>query len=344
MLFMRNRHLLHLAAAAVAVACLTACAGGGSPAASSSLPASALGRSHVLPDIARSGISPKFFNLERARGTVIHPERQPRMSPKDLFVSDGGSNAVDVLSYPSWSYYSDITSGIDGPDGNWVDTNGNLYIANYLGINITEYNSSGAPIYTYSNGIEDPVNVSTDKNGNVYEADFYGNYVNEYAQQSNTVLYSCAAGGYVEGVAVDQHGDVFVDYWNGQMPGNVGYIVEYPRGLSGCNATLLGATVSFPGGMVLDKSDNLIICDQGGPTVDIIAPPYNAVTTTLGSGYSDPFHVTINRARTQAYVADYSTGNVYVMPYPAGAPITTLGSGNGINFAWSAVDGKNYVR
>ncbi len=112
-----------------------------------------------------------------------------------------------------------ITSGVNGPDGNWVDKpvagNRHFYVANYANPNITEYDVNGNLLFTYSADIADPIGVTTDKNGNVFEADLNytvpsGGYVNEYAQMSNTVIASCSPGGNVEGVAVDKHGNVFV--------------------------------------------------------------------------------------------------------------------------------------
>jgi DNA-binding beta-propeller fold protein YncE len=87
----------------------------------------------------------------------------------------------------------------------------------------------------------------------------------------------------------------------------------------------------------------LIVCDQNAPAVDVIAPPYTSITRTLGSGFSDPFHVTINKKNSRAYVADYVTGQVYVLKYPSGKTVATLGTSNGISAAWSAVDSDNFV-
>jgi hypothetical protein len=39
-------------------------------------------------------------------------------------------------------------------------------------------------------------------------------------------------------------------------------------------------------GIAVDKQDNLIVCDENAPAVDIIAPPYTSITGTLGSGWS----------------------------------------------------------
>jgi hypothetical protein len=263
---------------------------------------------------------------------------------KDLFVSDFVSDydtgAVEILANETWTNTGSITSGISGPDGNWVDKKGNLYVANYEGLDITEYaKGSSSPSYTYS-GVEDPIVVTTDSSQNVYEGDYKGNYVSEFAQGSNTILAQCSPGGAVEGVAVDKSGDVFVAYEN--PTSYVGKVAEYTGGLSGCSETVFGFSVGFPGSMVLDKKGNLVLCDQDLGTVDIIAPPYSSITSTLGSGYSDPFRVTINKKNKVAYVVNFHGNDVFVLSYPAGSVLATLDSSHGLSEPASAVDSQNY--
>jgi hypothetical protein len=332
------RKTLIAAASTIAVALLAACSGG-SQGSMSTIPggANSLGHSHGQ-QVSPSGIAPKFLGMQRFHQTAHgHGVKTPG-GAKSLYVDDVGTNAVDVLANNSWTFQSSFNGSINGPDGNWADKKGRVYVANYAGSYVTEYDKSGNLLFTYSSGVSDAVGVSTDKKGNVFEADFVGNYVNEYAQQSNTVVATCYPGGYVEGVAVNKKGDVFVDWTDFYT----GYITEYAGGLAGCNGTVLGATVGFPGGMVLDKHNNLVICDQYSG-VDIIAPPYNTVSSQLASGFYDPFHVTLSKNNKQAYVADAGTGYVTVLSYPGGSTLATLNSSNGITFAYSAVDGKNFV-
>jgi hypothetical protein len=63
----------------------------------------------------------------------------------------------------------------------------------------------------------------------------------------------------------------------------------------------------------------------------------------LGSGYSDPFHVTVNKSNHLAFVTDVNDADVRVLKYPSGADVTTLGSANGLTIPSSAVDGINAV-
>jgi hypothetical protein len=294
----------------------------------------------VRQDLSRSGLPANAVQprLGQSSGHGVVPDKKLKV----LYVDDAGLNAVEILKNKTWSNTGSITNGINGPDGNWVDKKGNLYVANYSGPYITEYAPGGSsPSFTYTGGISDPVGVSTDTKGNVFEADYLGGYVEELPQGSNSPTNTCYPGGNVEGVAVNSKtGDVFVDY-NASSGG--AKIVEYKGGLSGCSGTVLGVTLSFAGGMVLDKKLNIIVCDQLGPTVDVIKPPYSSVSGTLGSGYSDPFHVTINKKNNQAYVADYTGADVQVLKYPSGTNQATLNSANGLSSPFSAVDSLNFV-
>lgn len=134
---------------------------------------------------------------------------------------------------------------------------------------------------------------------------------------------------------------MFADYNNPSE--TAGYIVEYAHGLPGCAGTVLPITIGDAGGMVIDKQGNLVVCDQKARAVDIIAPPCTSITGTLGSGWADPFHVTIDKTGTQAYVADVGAANVKVLTYPGGSIVATLNRANGLSEPASAVDSKNWA-
>jgi hypothetical protein len=277
-----------------------------------------------------TGVAPRFW--AKIRIDSLHAKPATGTPPGDLAVSDFGTGAVEVLN-SSYAVEQTITSGLNGPDGDWYDAKEHLYVANYAGINVTEYNhDSTAVAFTYSSGLSDPVNVRTGAGGNVYVADYNSGSagsVFEYAQHSNTVLTSCNTGLANEGIAIDGAGDVFVD---GNNPNTgTGNIVEYKGGLSGCHGTTLTPTLAFAGGMTIDKNGTLIVNDQLGPTVDLIKSPYGSISGTCGSGYADPFHVGLNHKQNLLFVADVSNANVQVLNYPACSLNTTLGSGNGLS-------------
>jgi hypothetical protein len=321
------RNSLVTLAAAASVASMAACSSGGS------------GGLSTAPNLSRSGIA-NVGLIRRGRQIVRQRVRPDKGGPKELFVDDLGKNAVKIFANSSWARKGSVTKGIDGPGGNWVDKSRNFYVANYQADNITEYvPGAKVPTFTYASGMNDPVGVTTDFAGNVYEADFAGGFVNEYGKHSDAVIATCSPGGSVEGVAVDNSANVFVDYYTGSE----GRIVEYFGGLraSGCKGKLLGVTFKYPGGMVLDQKGDLYVCDQLAPSVDFISYPYKSVTKQLGSGWVEPLHVTASRVLGQIYVADYGAGDVQVLAIPKGKLVATLGPGDGLSLPSGAVDGVN---
>jgi hypothetical protein len=329
-----------IGAASLGVALLAGCAGG-TQGPGQSLPATGGERSSRA---ARSGLEPsgiayQFIALQFPPVPQVRPSKNGYKGFKDLFVSDLGNGAVELLKNGSYTPDKTITAGVDGPYGTWLDKKGNFYLANFAGGYITEYAPKKRSVeFTYTDNVA--IAVSTDSVGNVYAADD-GGYVNEYPQGSNSVTNSCRQGGSeTEGVAIDKNGNVFVDYEN--FNADHAYLVEYKGGLNGCNGTVLGVTLKSAGGIVLDKNNDLVVCDRQARVVYVIAPPYNSVSRTLVSPYfSDPLHVTLSKDNTTAFVADRAA--VYVFNYNTGSITATLGSANGLSKPTSAVDGPNYV-
>jgi hypothetical protein len=313
--------------AAVAAAALLAGCSGGSQGTGSTIPGSGVTQNSARP-LSDLGVAPARHHHKYA-------------GLRDLYVTDHANNDVVILANGTYKNVGSISSGINGPDGDILDKKGNLYVANYSGGNITEYAPGGtSPSFTYNASMTSPANVNVDGAGNVYEADSGGGLVNEYAQGSNVVLHSCTLGSPV-GVAVDASGDVFVD-----TPTN---IYEYIGGLIKrghpyrCQPTTLGVTLGYAGGMVLDSNNDLVVCDQNASAVDIIDPPYSSITRTLGSGYLDPFDVTLNKSNALAFVADVGLDEVFVWNYRTNILVATLGYRNGLAVPYSAVDGPNAV-
>ena len=335
---MRNLGVFASAAIGIGAVALSACSGTGLQDRSSAPPLSTAA-ARAAASLAHSGLA-RVPALPQVRTAAQRGVRHRKGGLKLLYVDDFITNSVAIFDNDGWASAGTIADTNAGPDGNWVDKAGNLYVANYRARNVTEYAPGAtAPTFTYASGMSDPVGVTTDEAGNVYEADFDGGFVNEYDQATDAVVASCSPGGSVEGVAVDASGDVFVDY----VDGSQGHIIEYFGGLSGCPGVVLGVDLQYPGGMVADKNGSLVVCDQVAATVDIIKPPYGSVTTKLGQGWLEPFHVTISRAKKQAYVTDAGSGAVVVLTFPGGDTIATLNAANGLGLPSSAVDSKNFT-
>jgi len=322
-----SKVLVVAAMSAAAVGVLAGCSGSGSSSMSPIVPSSHAMRQAVSRDM--TGVAPKYLESIRLGGAHV-PAVRPNTGGKVLAVSDFGTGAVEVLNH-SYTLIQTITNGLNGPDGDWYDQGGNLYVGNYGGTYIQEYAPGGSsPSFNYTSGLTDPIGVSTDESGNVFAADYQGDQVVEFPQGSNTPSHACPVAGAPENVAIKENGAVFVDL--NLNAGGAG-VVEFPAGLGSCgNEVSLISSLGFAGGMQLDNHNNLVVEDQTCPCVDIIDKPnYNTVSSTISNGFSDPFHVALNRYNTLIYVADVGNANVQVLDYPSGTPVTTLGSGNGLS-------------
>lgn len=261
--------------------------------------------------------------------------------PRDLYVADQGTNAIDILHNKTFRDVGVITSGISLPVSVFLDARGNLYVANFVG-NVAEYapGNTGSPNFVYNSGIGYEVEaVTTDAHDNVFVADIGGN-LTEYFQGDNQVIAQCNARGSASGIAVDSSGNVFASAYNATA--NSPRLVEYPGGLKNCNEITLSAPLaSLAQGIALDKNDDILVA-QGGQVVEI-APPYSSIAGTIGSGFNNAREVTLNRANTEAFVSDWSNETVTIVGYPGGSNITVLGVQNGLAKPFAAVDWPNAV-
>jgi hypothetical protein len=324
---------------AVALTVLAACSGGQVQPTNPALPVSTAshGDAGVAP-AARSAPQP-----------ILTP--QPTAAPPpgwedSLFV---GQNWTKIFRFTNWTWSSDgYFFGNAVPAGLWSDRK-YLYVSFWVpGTNnfVAEYHpNSTTPSFTYTNGLGTSIgSISTQVLGNVHYLFVAGStsgFVKQFVRDTNTVIATCYSRGDVMGVAVDPSGNVFVDYYGSD---NQGHIVEYAGGLTawgGCNATLL--PITFPGQvgeMVLDNAGRLVIGDILNGRVDIINPPYNSISGTLGSGFLVPSYLSIDFNNDRAFVSD--SYGVHVLSYPSGSPQYSLGPSVGLWGPSGVVDWQNY--
>lgn len=268
--------------------------------------------------------------------------------PRDLYVSDLGVLGIIVFRNRTYKELGTITNGTYGPDGLWVDRHGNLYAANFDGGNVTEYApGASSPNCSYS-GLADPINVTTDRKGNVFVSDWNSGSngaIVKYKQCKDAIVkrYSFDSYSAPEAAAVDDSGNLFIAYYAANAPpSSQGGFEEFPAGSN--TPKQLGATIIFPGGMILDKNDDLIAADQGyagagNGAVDVIAPPYDNAAP-ISSQLAQPFHLSLNKKESLLFVTslDFSVPTVWVMKYPSGNIKTTLGASNGLAYPLGVAD------
>ncbi|MGB9653515.1 MAG: hypothetical protein WCB01_17070 [Candidatus Cybelea sp.] len=316
------------AIAGCAAAVLAGCSGASHGTAA--LPTSVASESRANPlrgDVLATGVDTRFSGPASILSRLAHHHRAK--VEKDLFVSDEGSNVFE-LKNGTYNEAGDITSGVSGSDGVFVDKKGNVYVANVTGPTVTEYKKGhGSPICTYSSGLVDPINVTVDDSGNVFVADFNKlqdpGFVDEFGQCGKTIKKQFDVSSGPEGVAVDKSGDLFVSYFGAQG----GNFEEFKAGSS--SPTPLGISVTSPAGLILDKKSDLILDDQEG-NLFVSAPPYTSLTT-LASNLDDPFHCSLNQKENLLFNANHGSGTVTVYSYPSGTLETTIDSSNGIDGA-----------
>jgi DNA-binding beta-propeller fold protein YncE len=137
----------------------------------------------------------------------------------------------------------------------------------------------------------------------------------------NVVLYakgstkSCATVSYsgsdftrVMFAEFDKNGVLYIDGMNS------GYQTSFGLVTGGCDATTITNlnyvyTVSFPGGIQIDKAGNIAFCDPINHVVDTFAPPSNGafgspVSTTPLTGSTSPLGIALLASGTNLYAAD----------------------------------------
>ncbi|HEY1653775.1 MAG TPA: hypothetical protein VGF86_01525, partial [Candidatus Tumulicola sp.] len=183
----------------------------------------------ILAGCANSGM-PSFPSA--AMETRGQASLQPK-AIKYLAVADY-DNQIVVFD-GSYHVAFTIEEGLNDPVCVAFDNRGNIYAANTLGGNVTEYDRAGKLTFTYASSLSEPGCVTSDSKRNVYVTDFNHNQpgvVQEYPQHVSSPLYSCMTGLANGGVAVDPNGDVFV---TGNNPkSGAANILEYKGGLHGC--------------------------------------------------------------------------------------------------------------
>jgi hypothetical protein len=320
------RLLLPLCAAAVLVA--------GSPSAASTRAPLASAGSHVAPTssqrplIARDGmLLPRELVIPTPRSAQIRGWLSPEAKAgKDvLYVADQGPNAIDIFSEKGTNQQpiGQITDGVSGPDGIFVDHKRNLYVCNFGNDTVTVYPPGATSPSETLTGSSSPIDVVVDKSGNVFVSNFNGSSngkVLEYLKGQTTpskTIVQFGAGSFSEGLGFDKQGDLYVAFNSAG-----GGVLEFtPSNPSGTN---LGIRVGYVGGMTIDKAGDILLVDQNLPGVDVFAPGQ----TTPSHQYKPSalvFDLALDKKNKNLYVSDaFQPPSVNELSYPAGTVVDTI--------------------
>jgi sugar lactone lactonase YvrE len=269
----------------------------------------------------------------------------------NLYVADGGNNRIQ--EFPSGS--TSATNGIivaggnglglaanqlDGPADVFVDSSGNIYVADQLNDRIQEFPSGstsatsgitiagGNGVGSVANRLYNPNAIFVDNIGNIYVADADNYRVQEFPPGSTSATNGVTiAGGNGEGSAANQLSyiqDIFLDK-NGNLyvaDGNNNRIQEFPLGSTSATSgiTVAGGNgigsaanqFSTPAGLFVDNVGNIYVADAGNNRVQEFpsgsTSATNGITIAGGNGQGSA----VDQLYSPEHVIVDTSGNIYI--------------------------------
>jgi sugar lactone lactonase YvrE len=297
-------------------------------------------------------------SLTSPPGSILHPLTQYSLGT--AFISGIGTGPL--AAFPGSTTIGPVNSGYNAAADAAVDGNGDVFVGDYGGGNVTEIVAvngvvtSSSTVKVVGSGFTNPEGVAVDGAGNVFVADVGAAIVYEIVAVSGAVssssTVSTAANGFYapEGVAVDGRGDVFVaDNGAGADPA----VYEIVAAANGTFTTVnnVGSGFTIPTSVAVDASGDVFVADyQSGDVYEVVAANgvvnSGSTVNTVAHGFVSPQGVAVD-ASGDLFVADTGGRKLYeIAPvggaFTSGSPVYTLGSGysgpNGV-----AVDGGGHV-
>lgn len=266
-------------------------------------------------------------------------ENQAVVRPR-LYVSQA---SVGVLVYKqagvNQSPVKTLTSGLSRPEGLFVNSNGDLYVANLAGQTVSVFKrGASVPYKTLNDPNEVPGDPVVDSDGTVYVCNYENRANGTVGPPGNVAVYAGGAtnptstlpapnGDWVLWCALDSAHNLYVGYTDNASDSNV----EEFAGGSGAGK-LLGLKIGFPGQMQFSGKGSLVIADERNYVVDTFKVPRTTPISSIKAPVSNPpiVGMALNLKSTHLYMSDYSTGQVYEFSYPQGVLIDTISPVGGV--------------
>ncbi len=292
------------AAPAVASAVFVGCSGG-------NLPASSAG---ALSHAAAVSADGRGNTTGRCTGTKI-------------YVADYAKSAVIayVQGASNPSPCGKITTGINDPEGIYIDNKGTLYVGNYGGFSnatITEYpKRAKTPNLTITPSAP-AYDVFVGRDGILYSAQPTNETVAEYAAGTTTPLRTISMGGGPYGVATDKANNLYVSYLSNAD--GVSHVEKFAPGST--TGTDLGITLSFSGEVKLDTGNDVILGDRNNNDEVYIYPPGQSTPSrSFATPGGNPVYFCLDKTEATFYVSGFNA--VQAIDYQSGSPITNISTG-----------------
>jgi DNA-binding beta-propeller fold protein YncE len=281
-----------------------------------------------------------FERAARVPGVVAEPQPAHRaggwLSPAAksgkhlIYVSDFLNNDVEI--YPAKGSnpkpIGQITDGISGPEGCFIDTKGNLFVSNASNATVTMYPRGSTSYTLLYTGFAYPTSVAVGANGMLYVADLVGQKVVEFPKGKTRSKRTISIT-YPQGVALDSKNNLYVSYNTGAHGGGPGDVNEYAPGSTGGQS--LGLPIVWSAGDAIDGKGDILVADQGSGSgnaaVYVFPPGSKTPSQTINQGLEDPFRLAMDKKFKHLYVADPEVNALLVYDYPSGKQVGSITNG-----------------
>jgi sugar lactone lactonase YvrE len=243
-----------------------------------------------------------------------------------LYVADQAAYRIDIFlrDDPSKGVVDSISKGVSVPDGIWIDSGGNLYVANEdegLNDRITVYAKGGhKPIRVYRGAILCASDVAVASDGTVYVADPCGSGYNGRVhvfgpggtKQTRLIIPDGAPGS----VTVDAQNNLYVG-----MTSNItgwGQVKRYRPGATKGIDLLRPLAIPTIAGIAIDDHGALLVADETRGTIDVFTDRRKRPSRVISTGQSDPCCFAFDRGGNRIYVS---------YPFEISSSVRGLGSG-----------------
>lgn len=246
-----------------------------------------------------------------------------------IYVSDFIDNAVEIYSAAgsNQSPIGEITDGISGPEGEYVDEHGDLFVANASNETVTMYPHGSTSYKLQYTGFAYPTNVTAGRNGWVYVVDLVGEKVVEFPKGSTRPKLTIDIT-YPQGVALDSKNNSYVEYNTGAHGAGPGDVDEFaPKSTKPKDLKL---PIVWAAGDAIDAKSDVVAADQGSGSnaaVYVFPPGSTKPSETIDQGMEDPFRIAFDSKYKHLYVADPEVNALLVYDYSSGKLVNSITNG-----------------
>jgi hypothetical protein len=233
----------------------------------------------------------------------------------------------------------EITDGINGASSLFTDQQGNLYVGNWFGGNITVYPRGSILPSETLNGSDNPDSLVVGLDGTVYVANYSQGgslgpgSVAKYpkGQTKPKTILQFEPNEFPTGLALDSHNNLFIAFEKGASNGGV---LEMKSGKS--KAENIGIRrLTGAAGLAIDRNDNLLVVNQdlvfgSGPSkaaIYVYRPGQHSPSETIlpppNDLSRDFYNVALDLSNKEMWVSTVGH-QILGMTYPGGAVIDEI--------------------